>query len=259
MNAVPKEQWTTPAGTPKVYAAISKVMAEIGRIGISKDRSNQQQGYKFRGIDDTYNAMSPLLAMAGLCVLPRVTKREVTERATKSGGVLFYVALDVEFDLCCAEDGSKHTIAVSGEAMDSGDKATNKAMSAAFKYACMQVFCIPTEGNPDADSETHEVAPRGVDPRGDMGQNVDPAKVTAAVKHMLGLMDQDIIGDHEGVKKSMIILDYHEKVLNPDENLYVAVGDVLTAAKRNAWKAFVSQAKKLEKEDRAADPSRPRF
>ena len=130
------------------------------RTGISKGRNNQQQGFKFRGTHDVYNAMSPLLASAGLCVLPRVTSRQVTERQAKSGGVLFNVALDVEFDLCCAEDGSKHSIAVSGEAMDSGDKATNKAMSAAFKYACMQVLCIPTEGNPDADSETHEVVPQ---------------------------------------------------------------------------------------------------
>jgi hypothetical protein len=61
-----------------------------------------------------------------------------------------------------AEDGSRHTISVVGEAMDSGDKATNKAMSAAFKYACMEVFCIPTEGTPDADQDTHDVAAKEV-------------------------------------------------------------------------------------------------
>ena len=168
MNAqIKPEPWPvdagpTPANTPKVYGAIAKVMAEIGRTGISKTRDNQQQGYKFRGIDDVYNAMSGLLANAGLCVLPRVLKREVTERATQKGGVLFYVCLDMEFDIVAAEDGSKHTIAVAGEAMDSADKATNKAMSAAYKYACMQVFCIPTEGNPDADAETHEVAAKAI-------------------------------------------------------------------------------------------------
>ena len=41
--------------------------------------------------------------------------------------------------------------------MDSGDKATNKAMSAAYKYAALQTFCIPTEGDNDADATTHEV------------------------------------------------------------------------------------------------------
>lgn len=162
------EEWPVEAATypiynpPKVYSAIAKVMADIGRIGISKDRKNEQQGFKFRGIDDVYNAMSGLLAGAGLCILPRVKSRGVTERATAKGGVLFYVVLDMDFDIVCAADGSKHTVSVAGEAMDSGDKATNKAMSAAFKYACMQVFCIPTEGNPDADAETHDVAAQSV-------------------------------------------------------------------------------------------------
>jgi len=67
--------------------------------------------------------------------------------------------VQVEFDLVCAEDGSKHTIATIGEAMDSADKATNKAMSAAYKYACIQAFCIPTEGDNDADATTHEPVP----------------------------------------------------------------------------------------------------
>ena len=38
--------------------------------------------------------------------------------------------------------------------MDSGDKASNKAMSSAFKYACFQVFCIATEEMKDPDAET---------------------------------------------------------------------------------------------------------
>lgn len=159
-----EQEWNLqqPQPIPKVYAAIARVMADIGKAGISKDRKNQQQGYNFRGIDDVYNALSGFLSSAGLCILPRVLKREVTERATKAGGVLFYVVLDVEFDLVCAEDGSKHTVGVVGEAMDSGDKATNKAMSAAFKYACMEVFCIPTEGDNDADAKTHDVAAKEV-------------------------------------------------------------------------------------------------
>jgi len=163
MNAQVKtrdQEWNllAPVPTPKVYAAIARVMGEIGKAGISKARKNTQQGYNFRGIDDVYNALSGFLSGAGLCILPRVLKREVTERATQKGGVLFYVVLDVEFDIVCAEDGSRHTVAVIGEAMDSADKATNKAMSAAYKYACMEVFCIPTEGDNDADSTTHEVA-----------------------------------------------------------------------------------------------------
>ena len=85
--------------------------------------------------------------------------RETTERATKSGSTLFYTVLEVEFDFVSSEDGSTHTIRTIGEAMDSADKSTNKAMSAAYKYACLQAFCIPTEGDNDADATTHDVAP----------------------------------------------------------------------------------------------------
>lgn len=141
----------------KVYRAINKVQADIAKEGIGKDRKNEQQGYKFRGIDDVYNALAPLLAAHGLCILPRVTAREVVERTNAKGTALFYVTVGVEFDFVCAEDGSKHTVVTYGEAMDSGDKATNKAMSAAYKYACMQAFSIPTEGDNDPDATTHEV------------------------------------------------------------------------------------------------------
>ncbi|WP_257834583.1 ERF family protein [Burkholderia glumae] len=142
----------------KVYKAIASVAATLAKEGIGKGRRNQQQGYQFRGIDDVYNALSTVLAANDLVILPRMISREVTERQTKQGGALFYVTVEAEFDFVSAEDGSKHTVKTFGEAMDSGDKATNKAMSAAYKYCAMQTFCIPTEGDNDADATTHEVA-----------------------------------------------------------------------------------------------------
>lgn len=72
---------------------------------------------------------------------------------------MFYVTVEAEFDFVCAEDGSKHVVRTFGEAMDSADKATNKAMSAAYKYAAFQAFAIPTEGDNDADAQTPQIAP----------------------------------------------------------------------------------------------------
>lgn len=141
----------------KVYQAINSVQAALAQTGITKDRKNQQQGYSFRGIDDVYNALAPLLAKNGLCILPRILSRQCVERETAKGGTLFYVTVEAEFDFVCAEDGSKHVVRTFGEAMDSGDKATNKAMSAAYKYAAFQAFAIPTEGDNDADASHHEV------------------------------------------------------------------------------------------------------
>ena len=143
-----------------VYECIAAVSADMASAGISKDRKNAQQGYNFRGVDDMYNALAYPLSRRGLCILPRVLAREVVERTTAKGSALFYVTAEVEFDFVSAKDGSKHTVKTFGEAMDSADKATNKAMSAAYKYAVMQVFCIPTVGDNDADATTHDVAAR---------------------------------------------------------------------------------------------------
>lgn len=143
---------------PHVYQAIIQVVAAMAREGLGKTRKNEQQGYRFRGIDDVYNALASRLAEANLCMLPRVMSREVSERPTKSGGVSTYVVLTVEFDLVSAVDGSKHTIVTMGEAMDTADKATNKGQSAAMKYACLMAFQIPTEGDNDTENHHHEKA-----------------------------------------------------------------------------------------------------
>ncbi|EIZ8586758.1 ERF family protein [Salmonella enterica subsp. enterica] len=148
----------------KVYAAISAVARDMAEVGISKDRENRQQGFSFRGIDQVYNALAPMLAKHGLVILPRITERTVTERVTQKGGVLFYVVVKAEFDFVATEDGSMHTIVTYGEAMDSGDKATNKAMSIAYKYAAFQTFCIPTEQTAiDADAEMHHITPQSAE------------------------------------------------------------------------------------------------
>ncbi len=140
-----------------VYQAINAVQADLARTGIGKDSKNSFDNYMFRGIDAVYNALAPLLAKHGLCVLPRMVARTCEERQSQKGGALFYVTVEAEFDFVSAKDGTKHTVRTFGEAMDRGDKATNKAMSAAYKYAAFQTFAIPTEGDNDADATTHEV------------------------------------------------------------------------------------------------------
>lgn len=141
----------------KVFSAIGAVSREIATTGIAKDRKNVQQGYAFRGIDDVFNALGPIMAKHGLFILPRVLSRVITERINAKGTALFYVVVEAEFDFTSAEDGSKYTARTIGEAMDSGDKATNKAMSAAYKYAALMTFAIPTEADNDTESQTHEV------------------------------------------------------------------------------------------------------
>jgi len=142
----------------KVFKAIEGVMADLSKIGISKSKTNQQQGFKYRGVDDVMNELSALLPKHGLLILPRVTKYQCIERVSNNGKPLFYTILDIEYDFVSSEDGSKHTVGpMIGEAMDSGDKSANKAMAIAYKYVCFQAFCIPTEATVDPDAEVHDV------------------------------------------------------------------------------------------------------
>ena len=136
---------------PLIYERIGQAMADLGPI--SKDKTNKQQGYKFRGIDDVYNALQPVLCKHGLFVVPRVLERTREERQTANGGRLIYTILKVHYTMF-APDGSNIEAVVDGEGMDSADKSTNKAMSAAYKYFMFQLFSIPTEELIDADAET---------------------------------------------------------------------------------------------------------
>lgn len=144
----------------EVYKAIAAVQGELAKTGIGKESENTFDRYKFRGIDAVYNALAPLLAKHNLCVMPRMIERDCQERVSRKGEPMFYVTVTAEFDFVAATDGSAHTVRTYGEAMDRSDKATNKAMSAAYKYAAFMTFAIPTEGDNDADASTPEVAPK---------------------------------------------------------------------------------------------------
>ena len=134
-----------------IFETIAAVMAEIGSIG--KDSRNQKQNFMYRGIDAVMNALSPAIIKYKLFVVPEVLNQRREERQSANGGNLIYSICTIKYTFY-AEDGSFISATVVGEGMDTGDKATNKAMSVAFKYACFQVFCIPTEEMRDTDAET---------------------------------------------------------------------------------------------------------
>ncbi len=145
----------------EIYKAIIGVTEDlIKEGGIGKNRVNDQQHFKFRGIEDIQNTLAPLLVKHRLCIVPTFSNRKTDQYESKAGGKIFSTVVEGVFDLICAVDGSSVQVTIPGEAMDTGDKSTNKAMSMAMKYAAILTFCIPTEGE-DADAGTHEVRGNG--------------------------------------------------------------------------------------------------
>ena len=142
-----------------IYKKMSEVMKDIGPV--TKDQKNTAQGFKFRGIDQFVNALHPALVKHGVFMTPRATSftselKDVTRSSGKQG-VDKHVSILMEYDFF-AEDGSKVTVGpIPAEGLDSGDKATNKALSAALKYALIQTFSVPTQDMAEADLETPEI------------------------------------------------------------------------------------------------------
>ncbi|HDR9065520.1 TPA: ERF family protein [Burkholderia contaminans] len=143
-----------------VHSAIKQVAKAISVDGIAKTGQNAQDGYAFRTIDDILDKLSTLLAEHDLIILPNVIERESVERRTSNGLALFFSTVRVRYDFTSARDDSVASVEVYGEAMDTADKATNKAMTAAYKVAVTQAFCIATKNNPDADATSHNAAAR---------------------------------------------------------------------------------------------------
>jgi hypothetical protein len=138
---------------PMIYSAIVDAMGQINAI--AKGRSNSMQNFKYRGIDDVMNELHPILAKCGIFIVPTVLEEQRAEGKTSKGGVIYFTRLKIKFTFY-AKDGSFFESVVIGEAMDSGDKASNKALSIGLKYVLLQVFCIPTEDDKDPDSTSYD-------------------------------------------------------------------------------------------------------
>jgi len=143
-----------------IHAQMSKI--QLDADGLTKEQQNKQQGFKYRGIDDAYNYLHDIFAKHKVFTVPRVTNMVREERISKAGSVLMYTMLTVEYDFF-ATDGSSVTTCVIGEAMDSGDKSCNKALSIAHKLALFQITMLPTMLSADADAEVHTPMPKATE------------------------------------------------------------------------------------------------
>jgi ERF superfamily len=135
----------------QIYGLMSSVMQEIKAV--PKDGMNRQQGFAYRSIEATIEAVHRALTKFQVIVLPEVieSEHEVVHVGAKQTAMR-RVRIRVAYTYM-APDGSMVMTVSEGEGMDSGDKATSKALSMCFKYALFQTFAIPT-GDPDPDGAT---------------------------------------------------------------------------------------------------------
>jgi hypothetical protein len=148
---------------------IVTVMAEVNSV--AKKDKNQSQGFNFRGIDAVMNAVGPALRKAGGFIVPEVLGVENTAVPSASGKSLNVVRVSVKYSVFGTE-GEPIVGIIAAEAFDSGDKATAKAMSVAYRTFLLQLLCLPTD-EPDPDHDSYEIGKIAVD----LGGLVDWAEV----------------------------------------------------------------------------------
>jgi len=167
---------------PTIYAAMSAAMEEVQSV--RKDGFNDQQKYKFRGIDQVVNAVGPIFRKHKIIPVPHSSTASYRDVLTSTGKPSREVTVAVEYRFY-GPAGDYIPAIVPGESMDSGDKGTPKAMSVAYRIVLLQMLCIPTD-DPDPDSQSYERAV--VDP-------VITAKqqVKAAWEAGGGVFDPDVV------------------------------------------------------------------
>lgn len=136
-----------------IYVKIANILKETKAI--TKSEKNQQQGFKFRGIDNVMNELHELFSKNEVFILQEVKEFTTENRPTKSGGTNTFTRATITFRYMTTDGSFVETTNV-GEAADSGDKGMNKAMSIALKYSLLQMFLIPTEEQKDPDAVTPE-------------------------------------------------------------------------------------------------------
>lgn len=141
---------------PSIATCMSRAMALVGAVG--KDSVNEQQRFNFRGVDAVVNACSPALRGAGVVVAPKLLSVERGTSPTARGGTVNTVHVVVRYRFH-GPAGDHIDATVAAESFDSGDKATAKAMSVAYRTALLQALCLPTDEPTDPDQHTFERGP----------------------------------------------------------------------------------------------------
>ncbi len=217
-----------PEKKEQIYELIPKIMADIGHVG--KDNTNDFQHYNFRGIDDVYNCVGPVLVKHGVFIVPCVKSVSTVQVRTSKDKPATQIVMEIAYRFY-APDGSFVEAITVGEAIDTGDKAANKAMSDAMKYAVWQTFCIPTIG---VDSETDtptigDTPPPPAPPAATPPENAEAFAINAIKQKMF-----DIFGKDACIAAKARVIDANGEFIGTD-------GDIKTLAEAQAFEAILNK------------------
>lgn len=222
----------------EIAGALAKAQSEMQNAVF--DSENPHFKSKFASLAALRDAVVPSLAKHGISILQDLENVEggiscTTYLLHSSGQKLVFGPLIIPY--------------TKSDAWGMGSAATY-----AKRYQMAAISCVVGDSDDDAVGATGKGIQKAYDaphsPAGDAAAHVDSDLAQAAAKRMTTILETDVDED----RKAMLVAGESD-VLNKNQSLYIAAAGLLPAPKRNAWKAYVSQAKKLA----AAEPARGRF
>ena len=124
-----------------IFKKLLAVQSDLSQMGIGKSEWNDFSKYNFRGIDQVYQVLSPILVNHGVIIMPNVQSVELSDVKTSGGKSSCRAVASVEYHFF-DESGNSVAMRSYGEGIDTSDKATNKAITAAYKYMIFQAYAI---------------------------------------------------------------------------------------------------------------------
>lgn len=141
-----------------LYQKLIKMTEEIGKI--EKTGRNQMQNYSFIEQAQVVAELRPQIAKYGVLIVPETLERTVERfevtRSNGKPGVDVHVNVKSRYTIINADNPEERIVCEwdGGEAIDSSDKATNKATTASHKNFLMKLFNISDKEDGDNDSPT---------------------------------------------------------------------------------------------------------
>lgn len=130
-----------PEDWQMIHTLMARILADVGPV--LKDQTNTHQNYNFRGIDQVVNKVNAAFKEHRVFLTSKIEHFALRDAMTTANKPTREATLRVVFRFH-APDGSFVETEVPGEALDTSDKTTPKAMSVALRIALLQMLLLPT-------------------------------------------------------------------------------------------------------------------
>lgn len=202
-------------------AALAK--AQAGITGAVKDSSNPFFKSKYADLESVWSACRKQLTSNGLSVIQ-------TTQPTKQGTMLVTTLAH--------ESGEWIRGYMPILCKDNSAQAQGSGISYARRYALAALVGVYQTDDDAEAAQGRDPRSITVDPRGDLGKNVDQKKKEQFIEDFKKAFDLDA----EEKEIALAVRAVHERI-STDHDLYIAVSDSLSAKERSAIKTYLRMAK----------------